>query len=68
MDIELATVPQLIEELTKRPGFVGLIIHSSDEQRFEGQIHNDFVLTTTLVEEQTEALLDKVRSSWKEST
>jgi hypothetical protein len=58
MTLEFTTTDDLIQELIKRKTFVGLILHSESEQRFAGQIHNDFRLYTTVQMEETLQMLE----------
>ena len=45
--LEFATTTELIEELMGRDTFVGLVLSSEDEQKFEGQMHDKFKMYAT---------------------
>lgn len=62
MDMEFATNQELINELVHRSTFVGCVICGNEEQKFAGQIHKDFRLTTNMDLKNTMRLLDQIRS------
>ena len=62
-DIEIATTEQLIEELFSRPTFVGVLIHSTEQHRADGQKHADWVVRSTCDLPGTAAVIAKAAES-----
>lgn len=60
MSIEFATTNELIAELLNRTTFVGIIIHSMDENRDPDMFHKSFQISTTLSSENLSKLLSHV--------
>jgi hypothetical protein len=50
VDIEFCSTEELIQELVNRSSFVGAILYSSDEQRYDSQVHNKFTLTANVAD------------------
>jgi len=67
MTLEFSTNKELIEELIKRNTFAGLILCSESEQKFSGQVHEDFRLYTTGDESATLKMLEKTVYALKET-
>jgi len=65
MMLEFFTNKELIEEIIKRQTFAGLILFSESEQRFDGQVHEDFKLYTTADEDSTLKMLENTVNALK---
>lgn len=56
-DLFLFTTDELIQELFNRKLFAGVLVYSAEEQRFEGQIHNEVKVLATPDKEHTIKML-----------
>lgn len=63
LGLEIATTRQLIDELMARRTFVGIIVASNEEHLTDGQVHNDFRVRTTVENEITRTILERVLES-----
>jgi len=68
MELELASTQELIEELSKRTTFVGMIIWSPDEHRVPGQCHDDFRMFTSINTDGTLKILEDAKASVEKKT
>ena len=60
MELELATTKELLDELTNRYCFTGIVIWSDKETINENQNHQDFEVFSSLTPEDTSYLLKGV--------
>lgn len=56
--LEFATNQELIDELTKRVTFVGVLVYSQDEQKFAQQIHSNLRVFTSADRDGTLTMLE----------
>lgn len=67
--LEFYSTGELLDELLARKTFVGVVIYSSDDHKFDGQVHNqiavrattDFNSTLKLLGSATESVENQVR-------
>ena len=66
--LELATTKELLQELMSRRNFVGVIIYSNDEHKFDQQVHKNFSVFATTDVEELKNLLGTVAGDLEERT
>ena len=66
MTLEFATTQELLEELMNRETFVGMIIHSEDENKSQSQVHENFRFYTTSDIQSTIVMLNTAIESLKQ--